>query len=184
APRAALREVEISPPCGPGSSDRGPEAAATLASCPDAGGSMGLRDRVKAKAKQVLGREPAPGPAAVPRARTEAAVPVPLPPPEPESEAAPRAEVAVPPSAPPAEGPNGAIVELVVAAMHTIYDPEIPVDVYELGLIYDIAVADDGAIDVRMTLTSPNCPAAQSLPAEVREKAAAVPGANGARVEV
>lgn len=58
----------------------------------------------------------------------------------------------------------------VVAALRTCYDPEIPVDIYELGLIYGVTVAPEGAVHVRMTLTSPNCPAAQELPADVEQK--------------
>lgn len=78
-----------------------------------------------------------------------------------------------------------AVVEReVVAALRSCYDPEIPVDVYELGLIYGVAVDPEGAVHVRMTLTSPNCPAAQELPAEVERKVRAVPGVTGARVEI
>lgn len=72
----------------------------------------------------------------------------------------------------------------VIEALHTIYDPEIPVDIYELGLIYDVDVQADDSVDVRMTLTSPNCPAAQSLPAEVETKVAAIQWVQGASVEV
>ncbi len=72
----------------------------------------------------------------------------------------------------------------VVAALRTCHDPEIPVDIYELGLIYGVTIAADGAVHVRMTLTSPNCPAAQELPADVEQKVRAVPGVTGARVEV
>jgi len=72
----------------------------------------------------------------------------------------------------------------VIQALHRCYDPEIPVDIYELGLIYGISVAPDGAVDVRMTLTSPNCPAAQELPAEVERAVRAVPGVTGAKVEI
>jgi FeS assembly SUF system protein len=72
----------------------------------------------------------------------------------------------------------------VVAALRTCYDPEIPVDIYELGLIYDVAVDPSSAVAVRMTLTSPNCPAAQDLPAQVEQRVRAVPGVTDARVEV
>jgi FeS assembly SUF system protein len=72
----------------------------------------------------------------------------------------------------------------VIEALHRCYDPEIPVDIYELGLIYGISVAPDGAVDVRMTLTAPNCPAAQELPAEVERAVRAVPGVTDARVEI
>ncbi len=72
----------------------------------------------------------------------------------------------------------------IVEALQTCYDPEIPVNIYELGLIYSVAVADNGDVDIRMTLTSPHCPAAQSLPPEVRQKVSAVPGIGEVRVEV
>ena len=78
-----------------------------------------------------------------------------------------------------------AVVEReVIEALRTCYDPEIPVDIYELGLIYGLTVAPDGAVDVRMTLTAPNCPAAQELPAEVERAVRAVPGVTAARVEI
>lgn len=64
----------------------------------------------------------------------------------------------------------------IVQQLCTVYDPEIPVNIYELGLIYDIAVGEDGVAKIEMTLTSPNCPAAQSLPAEVESKVRAIPG--------
>ncbi|MEE8241977.1 MAG: SUF system Fe-S cluster assembly protein [candidate division NC10 bacterium] len=72
----------------------------------------------------------------------------------------------------------------VIEALRTVFDPEIPVNVYELGLIYEVKVDPSGAIDIRMTLTSPNCPAAGTLPGEVQEKAKAVPGVTDAKVEV
>ena len=72
----------------------------------------------------------------------------------------------------------------VIEAIHTCYDPEIPVNIHELGLIYSVAVGDTGEVDVKMTLTSPHCPAAQSLPPEVQAKVAKVPGVTAARVEV
>ena len=72
----------------------------------------------------------------------------------------------------------------VIEALKTCYDPEIPVDIYELGLIYGVTVAPDGKVDVRMTLTAPNCPAAQELPAEVEQKVRSVPGVTEARVEI
>lgn len=77
-----------------------------------------------------------------------------------------------------------AIEAQVVEVLRTCYDPEIPVNIYELGLIYDVAVDPAGAATVRMTLTSPACPAAQELPAEVEAKARAVPGVTDVRVEV
>ena len=72
----------------------------------------------------------------------------------------------------------------VVEALRTVYDPEIPVNIYELGLIYDVAVAQTGFVDVLMTLTSPACPVAGSLPGEVEQKIMSVDGVTGAKVEV
>jgi FeS assembly SUF system protein len=72
----------------------------------------------------------------------------------------------------------------VLEAIKTIYDPEIPVNIHELGLIYDVLVDRDGRVGVRMTLTAPGCPAAQSLPVEVRDKVQAVEGVTAARVEI
>jgi FeS assembly SUF system protein len=76
------------------------------------------------------------------------------------------------------------VERLVIEALKACYDPEIPVDIYELGLIYGVAVAPDGAVDVKMTLTAPNCPAAQELPAEVERTVRSVPGVTAARVEI
>lgn len=72
----------------------------------------------------------------------------------------------------------------IMDALRTVFDPEIPVNITELGLIYDVVVDADAKVGIRMTLTAPACPAAQSLPGEVREKASKVPGVAEARVEV
>jgi FeS assembly SUF system protein len=72
----------------------------------------------------------------------------------------------------------------IIEALRTCYDPEIPVNIYELGLIYEVKVEPSGSALVRMTLTSPNCPAAQELPAEVESKVLDVPGVTEAEVEV
>ena len=72
----------------------------------------------------------------------------------------------------------------IVEVLSTIFDPEIPVNIYELGLIYEIAVDADHAVGVRMTLTSPNCPAAQSLPVEVVNKLKQLPGITDAHVDI
>lgn len=64
--------------------------------------------------------------------------------------------------------------EIIVKVLKTIYDPEIPVDIYELGLIYEVKVRDNGHVDIEMTLTSPNCPVADSMPREVEEKVEAL----------
>mgnify|MGYP001567120841 FL=1 len=72
----------------------------------------------------------------------------------------------------------------VVEAISTVFDPEIPVNIYELGLIYDVTVSASGEVGIRMSLTSPNCPSAAYLPVEVETKARAVPGVTSAKVEV
>ena len=75
-----------------------------------------------------------------------------------------------------------AIGEKVIEVIKTIYDPEIPVDIYELGLIYDVRVSEETDIEIDMTLTSPSCPVAESMPEEVREKVSALDEVN--KVEV
>jgi FeS assembly SUF system protein len=77
-----------------------------------------------------------------------------------------------------------ALESRVVETLRTCYDPEIPVDIYELGLIYDIAVKPEGKVEVKMTLTSPACPVAGSLPPEVESKIKALDGVREAKVEV
>ena len=72
----------------------------------------------------------------------------------------------------------------IVEAISTVFDPEIPVNIWELGLIYDVAVDAAGVAGIMMTLTAPGCPAAQSLPAEVASKVKTVPGVTDAKVEV
>jgi FeS assembly SUF system protein len=72
----------------------------------------------------------------------------------------------------------------IVAAIKTVYDPEIPADIYELGLIYKIDIGDDRAIKIDMSLTSPNCPSAQELPIMVENAVSSVPGVKEAKVEV
>ena len=72
----------------------------------------------------------------------------------------------------------------VVATLKTVYDPEIPVDIYELGLVYGIDVDDGNRVAIRMTLTSPMCPVAGTLPPEVEAKVAQVPGVESSTVEV
>ena len=87
-----------------------------------------------------------------------------------------------PPAAAPDPGPDARLEERVIAALHTCYDPEIPVDIYELGLIYDLQVGPSGSVAIRMTLTSPACPVAGALPAEVKAKVEAVKGVTSAQV--
>lgn len=72
----------------------------------------------------------------------------------------------------------------VIEVLKTIFDPEIPVDIYELGLIYEVNVQDDGHIHIKMTLTSPSCPVAETLPVEVEQKVAGIEGVEGAKVEI
>ena len=72
--------------------------------------------------------------------------------------------------------PGGALYESVIEALKEIFDPEIPVNIYDLGLIYGVEVTDDGHAVVMMTLTTPNCPVAESMPAEVELRVSAVPG--------
>jgi len=74
--------------------------------------------------------------------------------------------------------------ERIIEVLKSIYDPEIPVDIYELGLIYEVNIDDKAHVEVVMTLTSPNCPVAGSLPEDVRSKVASVEGINGAHVEL
>lgn len=76
------------------------------------------------------------------------------------------------------------IGEKVVRVLKTIFDPEIPVDIYELGLIYDVMVSTDADVKILMTLTSPNCPVAETLPVEVEEKVRSLSEVNDAEVEI
>ena len=80
--------------------------------------------------------------------------------------------------------PEPTLRERVEAVLHTIYDPEIPVNIYELGLIYNLNVSENGVVDIEMTLTAPNCPAAGMMPAEVEAKVCAVDGVTSANVEL
>jgi FeS assembly SUF system protein len=77
-----------------------------------------------------------------------------------------------------------AIGEQIIAALKTVYDPEIPVDIYELGLIYKVAIEDDRAVNIDMTLTTPNCPSAAELPGMVENAVASVPGVREATVKI
>lgn len=74
--------------------------------------------------------------------------------------------------------------EKIVRVLKTIYDPEIPVDIYELGLIYDVLVNEDNEVKILMTLTSPNCPVAETLPVEVEEKVKSLDAIKDAEVEI
>jgi FeS assembly SUF system protein len=72
----------------------------------------------------------------------------------------------------------------IVAKLKSIYDPEIPVDIFELGLIYDVFVSENNDVKILMTLTSPNCPVAETLPVEVEEKVKTIEEVNNAEVEI
>ena len=88
------------------------------------------------------------------------------------------------PVEPASHGPGGDVQAAIVETLKTIYDPEIPVDIYELGLIYDVAVSEDGDAVVTMTLTTPHCPVAESMPGEVELRVLSVPGVRDAEVKL
>jgi FeS assembly SUF system protein len=119
-----------------------------------------------------------PDPSAAAAARLEPGAPGPAAAPG----GAPGAPVA--PISPVAAGAADEIEAGIVAALKTVFDPEIPVNIYELGLIYDLNVEAGGQVQVKMTLTSPACPVAGSLPGEVKSKVESVPGVAAADVEV
>lgn len=100
-----------------------------------------------------------------------------VPPPEPARAKAPLAE---PLSAPQIEQ----VKERIVEALHKCFDPEIPVNIYELGLIYDIAVAPSGMVEIKMTLTSPGCPVAGTLPGDVQRRILPLDNVTSAKVDV
>ena len=77
-----------------------------------------------------------------------------------------------------------ALGEKIVRVLKTIFDPEIPVDIYELGLIYDVFVNEDRDVKILMTLTTPNCPVAETLPLEVEEKIRSIDEVKNAEVEI
>jgi FeS assembly SUF system protein len=79
---------------------------------------------------------------------------------------------------------TAALKPRIVEALSTVFDPEIPVNIYELGLIYDIIVDASSTVGIRMTLTAPACPAAQTLPVEVKEKVAQIPGVGDVKVDI
>ena len=100
-----------------------------------------------------------------------------------EAESAAVAEAAEQPSAIPADE-MARLTDEIVGALKTVYDPEIPADIYELGLIYKVEIKDDRSVDVQMTLTTPNCPAAGELPTMVENAVASVPGVGVVDVKV
>jgi len=77
-----------------------------------------------------------------------------------------------------------ALCDQVIEVLRTVYDPEIPVNIHEMGLVYEVTVDDDANVHILMTLTSPMCPVAESLPPEVEEKVAAIEGVAKATVEI
>ena len=83
------------------------------------------------------------------------------------------------------ESINQTIIEAqVIEALRTCFDPEIPVNIYEMGLIYEIKVGNEGLVEIQMTLTSPHCPAVQSLPAEVEGKVRQVDGVTDVKIDL
>jgi FeS assembly SUF system protein len=96
---------------------------------------------------------------------------------------APQPDVISPSTAVPPEE-LATLTDGIVAALKTVYDPEIPSDIYELGLIYRIDIGDDRGVTVDMTLTTPNCPSAQQLPQEVEDAVSCVPGVGPVKVNV
>lgn len=86
--------------------------------------------------------------------------------------------------APGPSAPGGQLQESVIEALKSIYDPEIPVDIYELGLIYDVSISEDGDAIITMTLTTPHCPVAESMPGEVELRVLSVPGIRDAEVKL
>ena len=76
------------------------------------------------------------------------------------------------------------IGEEIIKVLKTVYDPEIPVDIYELGLIYDVQISEDGDVKIIMTLTTPNCPVAETLPQEVKDKVAEVENVKSVDLEL
>jgi len=84
---------------------------------------------------------------------------------------------------PPADSVDG-LKDNIITALQEIYDPEIPVNIYELGLIYDVDVAEDYSVDIRMTLTTPHCPVAETMPGEVEMRVAAVEGVKSVEVQL
>lgn len=93
-------------------------------------------------------------------------------------------EVESNPAGAPGVGGDDPTKQQAIEILQTCYDPEIPVDIYELGLVYEINTATPGALEVKMTLTSPSCPVAESLPLEVESKLMGVPGVDTVSVEV
>lgn len=105
--------------------------------------------------------------------------PFPLPHPDPKPTAA-----AKPTAADALGAPRPDLREEIVEVLQGVFDPEIPVNIYDLGLIYGLEVTPEGAVDIKMTLTSPACPVAGTLPPEVEQKVRAVPGVGAVKVDL
>lgn len=88
------------------------------------------------------------------------------------------------PAAPADAEPGGDLYEAVIDALKDVYDPEIPVNIYDLGLIYDVEITAERHAYIKMTLTTPHCPVAESMPGEVELRVGAVPGVGDAEVEL
>lgn len=84
----------------------------------------------------------------------------------------------------PGAQPSSPLRERIIGVLKTCYDPEIPVDIWELGLIYDVDISDSSDVTITMTLTTPHCPVAETLPAEVEQRVSAVEGVASVRVDV
>ena len=99
----------------------------------------------------------------------------------------PKPEMENPAATSESAAPTGEMARLgddIIAALKTVYDPEIPADIYELGLIYKVDIDDEKAVKIDMTLTTPNCPAAADLPGQVENAVASVPGVREAKVDI
>lgn len=92
--------------------------------------------------------------------------------------------LAAKPESTPADAPGGELYENVIAALRDIFDPEIPVNIYDLGLIYGVDIDEGSGVTVTMTLTTPHCPVAESMPQEVELRVAGVPGVRDAEVNL
>jgi FeS assembly SUF system protein len=113
---------------------------------------------------------------------TDDANQIPAPAAAPPAEALPSSSAGSPSALP--EEELARLTDGIIAALKTVYDPEIPSDIYELGLIYKIDIAEDRAVAIEMTLTTPNCPSAQELPTMVENAAASVPGVGEVKVNI
>lgn len=110
--------------------------------------------------------------------------PLPAAPVEPASAAAETSELPAADAAAAATGQNPHLESAIVDAIKTVFDPEIPVNIHEIGLIYNVDVQADGKVAIKMTLTSPGCPAAQEIPAEVKSRVEGVAGVTSCDVEI